>query len=92
MRHALTPIVGLMLLQACAVEQQAPVIVVTATKPIVLPVECTSTDEVWHELPDADIKRSEAARHDRINKDRYAKLIGKRRVCRAAILTIGQPK
>lgn len=91
MRHALTPILGLWLLQACAKEPE-PVLISVPVKPIVYPVECTSADDAWHELPDADVKLSEAARHDRINKDRYAKLIGKRRVCRTAILTIGHSK
>lgn len=73
----------------CAPE--APTVVVTQAKPVSLPAECTSPDATWHDLPDADVKRSEAARHDRINKDRYKQLLGKRRVCRAAISALSAP-
>ena len=82
MRRALAPIIGLGLL-ACAKEPE-PVLVAVPTKQIEMPVECTSADPKWADLPDADVKQSVAARTWRINKDNYNQVIGKRKVCRAA--------
>ena len=90
MRHALTPIIGLVMLQACVQDKPPPVLVSIPVKPIVLPIECSAPDDPWHELPDRDVKLSEAARHERINKDRYAKLLGKRKVCRVSVIAVSK--
>lgn len=70
--------------------QSAPTAVtVYPAKEISLPSECTSADAPWHQLPDADVKLSEAARHERINKDRYSDILAKRRICRTAVKAMG---
>lgn len=85
------PLIALFAVVASQCAPEAPTVVVTPAKPIVLPAECTSADAAWHQLPDADVKLFEAARHERINKDRYLELLSKRRVCRTAInATMGE--
>ena len=81
MRHALAPIFGLWMLSACSPE---PTVVAVPLKPIQYPPECTSPDPAWVELPDADVKLSVAARRERLNKNNYNSVIGKRSVCRKA--------
>lgn len=68
-------------------EKAPPEIVIVSAEPAapVLAAECTDADPAWLELPDADVRRAEAARNYRLNKGRYRTLLAKRRVCRAAL-------
>lgn len=74
-----------MLLAACAKEPPEVVMVSTAPPTPSIAAECTSQDPVWAELPDADVRRGEAARNYRLNKDRYRSLLANRRICRASL-------
>jgi uncharacterized lipoprotein YajG len=75
-----------LLLAACAKDEPPQVVLVTQPPaPPSIAAECTDADAAWVELPDADVKRGEAARNYRTNKDRYRSLLAKRRVCRAGL-------
>lgn len=64
-----------------------PEIVMVTAEPaqINLPAECTSRDPGWQALPDADVRRADAARNYASNRRNYSEVLGKRSVCRAAI-------
>lgn len=61
-------------------------------KPPPLPAECTSKDPKWTVLPDADIDKATLPRTDRINANAYTEVLGKRRVCREAILELNKKR
>lgn len=49
------------------------------------PAECTNSDPKWTELPDADVKRSDAARNYQANKEAFKSMRSNRAVCRAGL-------
>ena len=79
-------ILSILLLAGC--EKPAPEIVLVAAEPakINLPAECTSRDAAWQSLPDTDVRRDAAARNYAANRRQYSELLGKRSVCRSAII------
>lgn len=83
--RAVAPAVVAAMLAACAKDPPEVVLVSQAPAIPVIAAECTSPDPAWTELPDADVRRSEAARNYRLNKDRYRSLLAKRRICRASL-------
>lgn len=74
-------------LAGCA-KDEAPVVTVVEAEPITLPAECTAPDAPWLEVPDADVRRSEAVKRDDENKGRYNRILARRSVCRAAIKAV----
>ena len=52
------------------------------------PHECLSSDPSWTNPPDADEARSETARRERANKDRFNAMRRDRSVCRAGLKAI----
>ncbi|WP_414461841.1 hypothetical protein [Hyphomicrobium sp. DY-1] len=49
------------------------------------PRECSTSDPKWTELPDADVKRSEAARNYQTNKEAFNAMRYRRSICRAGV-------
>lgn len=72
------------ILAGCAPDA-APVVTMVEPAPVSLPSECTSGDPAWVNLPDKDVKRSEAAKNYDTNKRQYNRVLARRSVCRAAI-------
>lgn len=73
-----------MALMGCT-KDEVPVVSVVEVEPISLPAECTDPDAPWLEVPDADVRRSEAVTRDDTNKGRYNRILNRRSVCRSAI-------
>lgn len=95
--RAVVPVFVAVMLAACAKDPPEVVLVSPAPAVPIIPAECLpctaadreqsrcNHDPAWTELPDADVRRSEAARNYRLNKDRYRSLLAKRRICRASL-------
>ncbi len=49
------------------------------------PGECIASDAKWAELPDADVKSSDAARNYQTNKEAFNAMRHRRSICRAGI-------
>lgn len=81
---AVTVVLSLVL-AGCATKKGAPVVAFADLGSSALPSECTIRDQAWVNLPDGDVRRSDAARNYRLNKSQYRRLIKRRAVCRAAI-------
>jgi len=60
-----------------------PPVVVTGLAGV--PGECTSADPVWQQLPDSDVRRSEAARNLQTNKEAFKSMRSNRAICRAGL-------
>lgn len=61
------------------------VTVAVASPPPRAPAECFTADPAWVDVPDADVKRSQAVRINRRNKSNYAYVLGNRSTCRAGL-------
>lgn len=70
----------------CA-DPSAPMISTKLAMPSV-PHECLASDPSWTNPPDADEKRSDTARRERQNKDRFSSMRADRRICRAGLKAI----
>lgn len=76
-----------LLLVGCAGQATPPPgpvrVVVRKTEPLPVAAECDpATDPAWTPLPEnTDVSRGAAARINRANKNAFAALIAKRRVC-----------
>ena len=81
------PMIASVVLFGCG--KPPPEIVMVTAEPaqITLPAECTSRDPGWQALPDADVRRSDAARNYAANRRQYSEVLGKRSICRSAINT-----
>lgn len=80
-------VVLVLALAGCASKKGAPVVAFADLGPSALPAECTIRDQSWVNLPDGDVRRSDAARNYRLNKSQYRRVLKRRAVCRAAIQT-----
>jgi hypothetical protein len=87
LRLAPLVLVLLVALAAAACSKEPPPVTVVSAPPVTpaLPAECEAPDPAWTEVPDADIKRSTAARIWRANAQAFRTIKGLRRVCRAGL-------
>lgn len=68
-------------------------VVVRQSKPVPPAPECDpATDPVWRDVPEGNVSRSESARLWRANKNAFAALIDRRRVCWAPHVARGTSK
>lgn len=76
-----------LLLAACvkeAPEPQVVTVVPQCTAPQ-LPVDCTSEDRPWTDMPRRALRKDDLPRNNSQNYEAYLEVTGKRRVCKAAI-------
>ena len=74
-------------IQGGCADPSAPM-VATKIATITPPHECLSSDPAWTNPPDADELRSDTARRERANKDKFNSMKNDRSVCRAGLKAI----
>lgn len=73
-------------LAGCGKPEPEIVLVEPEPRVIELPAECTSSDPAWTPMPDGDLDKKTIPRITKKNEASFAEVLGKRRVCRGAIV------
>lgn len=82
-----TIILGALALAGCGDPPKPEVVLVESEARVAeLPAECTSRDPKWTPMPDGDLDKKTIPRITKKNETTFAEVIGKRGVCRDAIV------